>query len=130
MTCLTTAVHVITTFNQHQKLYVNLLNLHYFTVKIQMLLYVVLTSRLKTVSNKYLITFDLSEKLYSNFGTITLNISKAINILKLYLLKCFEFIELKDSTIVDISFFLSICLCVCECGRVIQDNWQEIYVFI
>lgn len=68
-----------------------------------MLLKVVLTSRLKTVSNKYLITFDLSEKLYSNFGTITLNISKAINILKLYLLKCFEFIELKDSTIVDIS---------------------------
>lgn len=68
-----------------------------------MLLNVVLTSRLKTVSNKYLITFDLSEKLYSNFGTITLDISKAINILKLYLLKCFEFIELKDSTIVDIS---------------------------
>lgn len=67
-----------------------------------MLLKVVLIFRLKIVSNKYLIIFDLFEKLYFNFGIIILNISKVINIFKLYFLKCFEFIELKDSIIVDI----------------------------
>lgn len=49
-----------------------------------MLLNVVLIFRLKIVSNKYLIIFDLFEKLYFNFGIIILNISKVINIFKLF----------------------------------------------